>query len=103
VGQVLYRARRYDQAVAALRKTLDLEPNFTAAHYYLGQCHLMRGNYDEAMAEFELALEIAPNTPDFIAMIGYTHAVAGRHDQARRRLAELVRRAWRAGPGLQMD
>ena len=37
-----------------LRKTLDLEPNFTAAHYYLGQCHLMRGNRDEAMAEFEI-------------------------------------------------
>src|SRR5262249_56054517 len=89
VGKVAGQPRRYDQAIAALRKPLDLEPNFAPAHYYLGLCYLMQERRDEAAAEFEKALAIAPKVPDFIALLGYTSAVAGRRDQAQRRLEEL--------------
>src|SRR5262245_44939483 len=89
VGQILYRARRYDQAITALRKTLDLEPNFGAARFYLGLCYLMQGKSDDAIAEFQKGRSIAPDNPDLIAALGRAYGQTGQRDLSRRCLAEL--------------
>ncbi|HXG64479.1 MAG TPA: tetratricopeptide repeat protein, partial [Blastocatellia bacterium] len=95
-GNVLYRARRYDEAIAVLRKTLDMEPNFHAAYAYLGICYLMQGKREEALAEFRKGLAAAPGHPDFISLLGYAYGLAGKHDEARRYLEELNALAKRA-------
>jgi tetratricopeptide (TPR) repeat protein len=92
---VLYRARRYDEAIAALRQTLDLEPKASTPRYYLGVCYLAQGRLNEARAEFQQAHALVPEAADFIGMLGYTAGLAGRADEARRYQAELNQLAQR--------
>ena len=42
VGWGFYFARRYDDALEQLRKTLELEPNFVMAHFILGLTYLQK-------------------------------------------------------------
>ena len=36
LGWVYFNARRYDEAEAQVRKTLEMDANFFLAHFYLG-------------------------------------------------------------------
>jgi tetratricopeptide (TPR) repeat protein len=55
LGEHLYYARRYDEAVTQLRKTLELSPNFGAAHFILGLALEQQGKLDEAISELQKA------------------------------------------------
>jgi tetratricopeptide (TPR) repeat protein len=48
-----YWARRYDQAIAQARTTLELEENATQALYVLGAAARSKGAFDEAIAALE--------------------------------------------------
>jgi TolB-like protein/class 3 adenylate cyclase len=48
-------ARRYDEAIAQLRKTLEMNPGFYYAYLYLGQALEMKGARDTAIAEYQRA------------------------------------------------
>ena len=89
-GAVLYRARRYDEAIAVLRETLAQAPNSLTARIYLGLCFLVQTQYDAALAEFRRAEILAPNTPDIITLFGWTYALVGQRDQAHRYQAQLI-------------
>jgi tetratricopeptide (TPR) repeat protein len=89
LGNVLYRARRYDEAIAVLRKTLDVEPNYVTARAYLGLCYSMQGRHEEALAESQKTLAAAPGYPDFVGLVGCVYGRSGQRDQALRHLREL--------------
>ena len=55
VGVILYFARRYDEAIAAIRETLDLAPDFGPAHVMLGRVYVAKGMPDRAVEELERA------------------------------------------------
>jgi serine/threonine protein kinase len=57
VGDVLRLARRYDEAIEQLRKTLDLDPDFAPAHTTLAAAYEDNGMYDKAITE---RLKVAP-------------------------------------------
>jgi DNA-binding winged helix-turn-helix (wHTH) protein/TolB-like protein/tetratricopeptide (TPR) repeat protein len=52
LGQVLYFARNYDEALAACQKALALDPDFINAHSYLYDIYSKKGLYDEAVEKF---------------------------------------------------
>ncbi|MGH9853636.1 MAG: winged helix-turn-helix domain-containing tetratricopeptide repeat protein, partial [Blastocatellia bacterium] len=52
LGQVLYFARHYDEALAACQKALALDPDFINAHVYLYDIYSKKGLYDEAVEKF---------------------------------------------------
>jgi DNA-binding winged helix-turn-helix (wHTH) protein/tetratricopeptide (TPR) repeat protein len=52
LGQIYYFAHEYDQAIAACRKALELDPDFINAHLYLYQIYAKKGMYSEAADEF---------------------------------------------------
>lgn len=52
LGQVLYFARHYDEALAACQKALALDPDFINAHLYLYDIYSKKGLYDEAVEKF---------------------------------------------------
>jgi len=43
VGRIYLFTHRYDQAVEELRKAGEMEPNFRAAHMFLGQALAAKG------------------------------------------------------------
>ena len=88
LGVDLLYARRYDEAIAKLRSTLTLEPNFQYAHWVLGSAHDLKGMYGEAIAEYQKALQISDD-PWIRALLARASAVSGRRGEALKILEQL--------------
>lgn len=50
-----------NRVIEDLRKVLELDPNFTAAHRMLAQIHLRHDSFDQAVKEYESVLTQNPN------------------------------------------
>jgi eukaryotic-like serine/threonine-protein kinase len=93
-GDVLYYSRRYKDAIAQLRRTLDLDPDFVMAHVTLGLAYLAKGMHAEAVAELETAARLTARR-QWVDLLAYAYAAAGQRDRVRaivRELTELSRR-----------
>jgi len=90
-GGYCVRAGRYDEAIEALNKTLEIDPYLTDAHNWLGVAYNEKGNPGEAESEFRLALaDPAYPTPEKVYFnLGVMYAEQGRDDEA----LEALRRA----------
>jgi TolB-like protein/DNA-binding winged helix-turn-helix (wHTH) protein/Flp pilus assembly protein TadD len=51
-AMTLFRARRYDDAIAQCKRVIDLDPNHSAAYGTLGTALVEKGRYQEAEAAF---------------------------------------------------
>src|SRR5437667_6324372 len=58
LGWDYFNARRYDEAITQLRKTIEIDSHFYLAHYYLGEALQLRGQLTEAIAEYRTAVEL---------------------------------------------
>jgi tetratricopeptide (TPR) repeat protein len=87
LGLRLYYARRDDQAIEQLQKTLEMDPNFLPALLTLGEVYTRKGKYAEALAELNKAAALSRDNA--LAAIGYSYAVSGAESKARQALAEL--------------
>ena len=89
VGVILYFARRYDDAVAAIKEALDLAPDFGPAYVMLGRIYVAKGMPDRAVAELERARGLMGRRPDVLTPSAYALARAGRQREARAMLDGL--------------
>jgi TolB-like protein len=89
---VYFNGRRYDDAEAQARKTLEMDPHFYVAHYYLGEAFQFKGKLADAIAEFQKAYDLN-NDPFSLAMLGQTYARQGKTDEAQKVLARLREQA----------
>jgi TolB-like protein/Tfp pilus assembly protein PilF len=95
-ADVLYFGRRYEDSIETLHRTLEIGPNFVAAHTDLGRAATQLQRFDEAIAEFRIAADLQGIDPDHAPGLGYAYAAAGRRDDALRVIGELeARRAER--------
>jgi serine/threonine protein kinase/tetratricopeptide (TPR) repeat protein len=85
-GNVLFWARRYEDAVSRQKQALDLEPRHLGAMSILGAAYEMLGRPQEALAVFD--------RPEFreSPQIVRVYARLGRREDARRVLNGLVKR-----------
>jgi tetratricopeptide (TPR) repeat protein len=88
LGQDFMLARRYDEAIDQLRKTLTLDPRFYYARWTLGEALQMRGQLREAMAEYEKAAEITDD-PHIMGMLAQGYTKIGQRDKALNLLSRL--------------
>ena len=71
-GWVLYRARRFDEAIEQFRKTLELEPQFAHSHCWLGKAYLQKGLLQKGLIELQEAANLpGGDSPRFLACLGY--------------------------------
>jgi TolB-like protein/Tfp pilus assembly protein PilF len=91
-GWDYFNARRYDEAIAQLRKTLEIDPRFYLARYYLGEALQMKGQLTAAIAEYRAAVELNDD-PLPLALLGQAYARAGQRDEARKILVRLTEEA----------
>ena len=61
LGGTYYRARRYDEAIDQLRKTLEMDPNFYYAHWNLGSALMAKGAIQPAIEEYQKARALTDN------------------------------------------
>ncbi len=80
-GWIKYYARRYDEAAALLRKTIEMDSSFPTAHWLLGYALEAQAKYDEAIVQFEEARS-KDATPATLSSLGHALAVAGRPNEA---------------------
>lgn len=72
LGAALERMDEHDQAVAAFKKALDLEPDFHSAANYLGYLWADRGeNLEEALALILRAVALDPENGAYVDSLGW--------------------------------
>jgi TolB-like protein len=89
LGWAYYFARQYDRAAEQHRKALEMDPQFTFAHWNLGMVRAQQNKLDEAIAAFQSADTYSGGGLTFKAHLGYALALAGRREEAERINAEL--------------
>jgi tetratricopeptide (TPR) repeat protein len=89
---ILERQQRYEEAVAAFRKTIELNPVHSHALNYLSYMFADRGiNLEEAEALVRRALEIKPEDGYYLDSLGWVYYKAKRYDEALKYLEKARR------------
>src|SRR5215469_5734473 len=68
----LARAKSWDEAITAYRKSLEIEPEDSLTHYNLALALKYKGDARQAADEFESALRLKPNWADAHYGLGAT-------------------------------
>jgi TolB-like protein/class 3 adenylate cyclase/Flp pilus assembly protein TadD len=85
LGFVAFTHRRTEAAAQEFRRALELNPNFAAAHGYLGWTLSFDGQSDEALLHLEEAIRMSPHDPQnaiFTTGLAIAHYFAGRYAKA---------------------
>ena len=85
LGISLFGLRRHDEAIAALLRALEINPNCSLAYGSLGTALAMAGRIDEAIANQEIAIRSNPRDPSIFFRftgIALAHYLAERYEQA---------------------
>ncbi|HEX8335439.1 MAG TPA: tetratricopeptide repeat protein [Pyrinomonadaceae bacterium] len=91
VAERLFFARDYERAAERLRRTLELDPDFIQARFFLGLVYVRQGRRPEAVAELKRARALAGGGDARVAAaLGQAYALTGRKSEARRLLEELA-------------
>jgi serine/threonine-protein kinase len=93
VSWVQYLGRRYDDAIEQCKATLEMDPNYYAAHLYLGESYEQKGMYAEARASLERARKISGGRARDLGALGHLYAVSGNRHEALAILKELERQS----------
>jgi adenylate cyclase len=88
-GLTLYYSRQYDGTIEMARKTLELDPNYAAAHRLLSLAYQGQELFNEAIAENQTWGMITGNKIETNVSLAQLYAVSGRREEAKK-LAEGI-------------
>lgn len=91
LGSTFMMARRYDQAIAQLQRTLTLDNKFGYALWNLGEALYLKGDTAAAIAKYEEAQSL-DDDPQIVGLLGRAYADAGQKDKAMELIGELEAR-----------
>jgi len=89
VGLPFYFECRYDEAIEEYLNTLEMDPNFGMARYFIGQAYAQKAMYRQAITELERAVLLLQGTPESMAALAHAYAIAGNQKKAQQLLGEL--------------
>jgi serine/threonine protein kinase/tetratricopeptide (TPR) repeat protein len=90
VAWSFYFARRYDEALDQLRRTVDLDPNYPVTYWILGVVLRKTGSYGLAITEGEKGVKLSGGSPLMRAALAHTLGAAGRTKEALEILDDLT-------------
>ncbi len=93
IGWAFYMARRYEDAVEQLRRTIELDPNYPVTYWILGLLLRKMGSYELAIAEGDKGVKLSGGSPLMSAALAQTFATAGRRKEAVQILDDLTKQA----------
>jgi serine/threonine protein kinase/tetratricopeptide (TPR) repeat protein len=88
-ARTYFQGREYDRALEQAQKALELEPDFSLAHTWLGLIYAQMGRFPEAVAEAQKGAQLN-DSPLIQAILGYTYAAAGKRSEAHKIAEELA-------------
>jgi TolB-like protein/tetratricopeptide (TPR) repeat protein len=92
VALYFYYTRQYDRVVEQAHRMLELDPDFSLGHIWMGMAYQQKGMMPEAIAAFRKATELPQSTLLAHALLGHAYGRAGRRAEALtvlRRLEQL--------------
>ena len=95
VGRHYYFLRQYDKAIDKCCKTLETDPSFFLAHFYLIPSYEQKGMFEEAIKELQKAIALSGGSASMTSLLGHVHAVSGSRDKALEVLKELKEKSER--------
>lgn len=95
IGAAHAERGEYGEAVAAIRRAVDIDPGNAPAHYNLGSVLMRMDRAEDAAASFRRAAELSPDRAEFHHALGLACYAAGQFDDA----AAAGRDAIRLDPG----
>ena len=90
VGRILHFSRRYEEATAQCRHTLELNSQFAGAYFDLGLTYLEREMYSEAIAAFERLKELSKDPKGAMLELAVTYFRMGERDKGLEIYEELM-------------
>jgi tetratricopeptide (TPR) repeat protein len=90
-------ARRYDEAVQALRKTIAADSSFLGAQFLLTQAITAKGDFEEAEVRLRVLRSLMNDHPDALGRLAYVYGVSGQRQKARALLDSLRARYKKGG------
>ncbi|HET90452.1 MAG TPA: tetratricopeptide repeat protein, partial [Chloroflexi bacterium] len=82
LGNVYSALGRHDEALAAYRRAVELDPDYATPHNGLGNVYSDLGRHDEAIAAYHRAVELDPEDAYPHNGLGTVYAALGRYDDA---------------------
>jgi tetratricopeptide (TPR) repeat protein len=86
---ILFRARRYDDALRASHKALELEPRFLSAYWWQGLSYAGKREFQKSIDSLTRAAGMS-GSPLFRALLGHVYGLAGEKTKARSILDDLT-------------
>ena len=80
IAWAAYMARRYDDALAQLLRTVELDPNYAVTYWILGLLYRITGRYDLAIGAGEKGVSLSGGSPLMRAALAHTYGKAGKGD-----------------------
>ena len=95
IGMILFFAHRFDEAAKQFQGTLEFDPTFLYANYFLGRTEVMRGHFAAAIEALERTVALSGGAAVARSALGYAHARGGDETEAR----AIVERLESPAPG----
>src|ERR1017187_41421 len=95
MADMLFFARRYDEALQQARATVEMDPNFAHAHRVLERIYDEKHMFPEAIAEGERAVALSANDTWMLLELANSYALAGKKTETQ----NCLRRAANLSPG----
>jgi len=82
---------RYDEAIADLNRTIELNPRFAKAFFNRAELYSQEARFEQAIQDYDKAIELAPDDPASHNSRGYANYSIGRYKHAARDFTEALR------------
>lgn len=82
LGNLYFRAQRYDSAEYFQKLAISLSPNSYLNYYNLGAAQFQQQRYDEAVLSFQKAIQLHPGYADAYKNLGTTFTFMNKYEDA---------------------
>jgi adenylate cyclase len=86
---VLYKARRYDDAIKLCQKSIELESEYWLTLATLGLCYVQKSEFEEAIAALQKAVSVSGNSTEPLCYLAYAYVVSGNREKGIEILREI--------------
>ncbi len=88
-GYIGYFGHDFDETIRQCEKTLEMDPNFVPAHWFLGWGYVQKGMFAQAVATFQRAVSLTDGDSRMLAELGHVYAISGQKAKAREIVHQL--------------